>query len=72
MAVLTGKKRGSAYNWKDDALYLLAWISDHATGATEDTLRVEGEIDRAQINRMRNIAGWGEIDESGVDNDDRS
>ena len=72
MAVLYGKKGNSAYNLKNDALYLLAWIADHATGGTKDALRVEGEIDRAQIDRMRRIAGWGEIGEIEVDNDDRS
>lgn len=58
MAVLYGKKGNTRYNWKDDALYLLRLIEDITVATDLESIYVEGNVDKVQVNRMRRIAGW--------------
>lgn len=65
------RSAGSGYNFKDDVQMLLTWIeqlrvvnggdlNEFKTG----TIYIEGNIDLAQVNRVRRAAGMKELDQS--------
>lgn len=62
MAILSNQSKQrniSRYNFKDDMQMVMGWIEKlvEYVDEEEDTLCVEGLVDRSQVNRIRAVLG---------------
>lgn len=69
MAILSNQRRGAGtnrYSFSNDMGLVMGWLEQLVVAADQESLYLEGALDRAQVNRIRGVLGMAPISTSVV------